>query len=81
MIDKDDESKDFFEVAENAPQKTTGTGFTDEDFDDSTSSGVSGETTGEEQLPGGDERRMIDEPAGGANRPPSEAHDEGDLDE
>lgn len=65
-------SEDFFEPAENAPQKTTGKSFPDREFDASDESEVSDEPTGQEHVAGGDERRMVDEPAGGSTRPASE---------
>lgn len=78
--DKKKDDGDFFEPADNAPQETAGVGFTDQDFDDSMSSETSAEPTGEPQVHGGDERRMIDHPSGGSSRGAAEAREDHDPD-
>ena len=77
--EKEHGSEDFFERAENAPQETAGKGYTDEDFETGNSIDGSAPPADEDRVAGGDEHRMIDEPAGGSTRPAPEASQEDDA--
>ena len=73
----DDERGDFSEAAEDPAGPARGAACADHD-EAADSADDTPRPSGEPQIPGGDEKRMVDEPAGGSSRDQSEAYGTGD---